>query len=88
MSLSAFIENHVDEIVGEWTLFARTMLPSAKTMTDLALRDHGRVIPIPVPVAYRNAAKRKAASFLPRVRNAAIACRCRGRGRALPSSQL
>lgn len=44
MSLSAFIENHVDEIVGEWTLFARTMLPSAKTMTDLALRDHGRAI--------------------------------------------
>lgn len=44
MSLSTFIESHVDQIVAEWTLFARTMLPSAKTMTDLALRDHGRAI--------------------------------------------
>lgn len=44
MRLSAFIESHVDQIVAEWELFARTMLPSAKTMTDLALRDHGRAI--------------------------------------------
>ena len=44
MSLSTFIESNVDQIVTEWALFARTMLPSAKTMTNLALRDHGRAI--------------------------------------------
>lgn len=44
MRLSAFIERHADQIVIEWASFARTMLPSAKTMTDLALRDHGLAI--------------------------------------------
>lgn len=44
MRLSTFIESQVDQIVAEWTSFARTMLPSAKTMNDLALRDHGRAI--------------------------------------------
>lgn len=44
MTLSGFIERHVDQIVTEWATFARTMLPSAKTMSDLQLRDHGREI--------------------------------------------
>ncbi|MGZ3247862.1 MAG: sensor histidine kinase [Croceibacterium sp.] len=44
MRFSAFIESELDEIVAEWGAFARTMLPSAKTMTDLALRNHGRDI--------------------------------------------
>jgi len=44
MRFSAFIESELDEIVIEWGAFARTMLPSAKTMSELALRNHGRDI--------------------------------------------
>ena len=44
MRFSAFIESELDEIVTEWGAFARTMLPSAKTMSELALRNHGRDI--------------------------------------------
>jgi len=44
MRFSAFIESELDEIVAEWGAFARTMLPSAKTMSELALRNHGRDI--------------------------------------------
>lgn len=44
LSLSAFIEGHIDQIVAEWTVFARSLLPSAVKMSDLALRDHGRAI--------------------------------------------
>ena len=40
MRFSAFIESELDEIVAEWGAFARTMLPSAKTMSELALRMH------------------------------------------------
>jgi signal transduction histidine kinase len=44
MRFSAFIESELDEIVAEWGAFARTMLPSATTMSELALRNHGRDI--------------------------------------------
>ena len=44
MRFSAFIRGELDEIVSEWGSFARTMLPSSKTMSELALRDHGRAI--------------------------------------------
>jgi signal transduction histidine kinase len=44
MRFSVFIEKNLDEIVTEWGTFAKTMLPSAKTMSDLALRNHGRDI--------------------------------------------
>jgi signal transduction histidine kinase len=44
MRFSAFIESELDEIVTEWATFAKTMLPSAKTMSELALRNHGRDI--------------------------------------------
>lgn len=44
MRFSAFIESELDEIVAEWGAFARTMLPSATTMSELALRNHGREI--------------------------------------------
>ena len=44
MRFSAFIESELDEIVTEWDAFARTMLPSATTMSELALRNHGRDI--------------------------------------------
>ena len=44
MSLPDFIEDHLDAIVAEWEAFARTLLPAAKTMSDLALRNHSRQI--------------------------------------------
>ncbi len=44
MSLSAFISNNVDAIVDEWESFAKTLLPTAGTMSRLELRDHCRDI--------------------------------------------
>ena len=44
MRFSAFIEGHLDEIVLDWEAFASTRLPSARTMSRLALQDHGRAI--------------------------------------------
>jgi signal transduction histidine kinase len=43
MRLSAFIQDHLDEIVADWETFARK-LPAGRTMTALALRDHSREI--------------------------------------------
>lgn len=43
MIFSTFIQTHVDAIVADWETFART-LPSARTMSALALRDHSREI--------------------------------------------
>ena len=44
MRFSVFIEENLDAIVAEWQAFARTLRPAAKTMSDLALRDHSRGI--------------------------------------------
>ncbi len=44
MNFSTFIENNLDALVAEWEAFARTLLPAAQTMSDLALRDHCRAI--------------------------------------------
>jgi len=44
MRLSGFIETHVDEIVGEWEKFARTITPAADFLDGSALRDHARSI--------------------------------------------
>jgi len=44
LPLSAFIDQHMDEIVGEWEAFARTLLPAAATMSPFALRDHAKPI--------------------------------------------
>ena len=44
MRFSAFIEQNLDAITAEWEAFARTLLPTAKSMSDLALRDHSREI--------------------------------------------
>jgi len=44
MNLSAFISDNLDAIVGEWEVFAKSLLPVAGTMSDLALRDHCREI--------------------------------------------
>lgn len=40
MTLSRFIREHTTEIIAEWESFARTQLPAAAGMSDLALRDH------------------------------------------------
>ncbi|HEY4956434.1 MAG TPA: sensor histidine kinase [Caldimonas sp.] len=44
MKLHAFIEANLDAIIGQWEAFARTLLPAATTMSDLALRNHSREI--------------------------------------------
>jgi hypothetical protein len=41
---SAFIKGNLEQIVAEWETFARTLLPAAKTLSALALRDHCRDI--------------------------------------------
>ncbi|MGZ5038939.1 MAG: ATP-binding protein [Usitatibacter sp.] len=40
--MPSFITQHLDEIVGEWEAFARTMTPAAATMDSPALRDHAK----------------------------------------------
>lgn len=44
VTLHAFIQDNLDAIVEQWVAFARTLLPAAETMSDLALRDHCREI--------------------------------------------
>ena len=43
MKLSQFIQAQIDLIVADWEDFARA-LPAGRSMTPLALRDHGREI--------------------------------------------
>ena len=42
MSLSDFITRHMEEILVEWEVFARTLGPAADTMDVEALRDHAQ----------------------------------------------
>jgi signal transduction histidine kinase len=44
MKLSKFIIQNMEIILSEWESFAKTLLPAAKTMDALALRDHGKQI--------------------------------------------
>lgn len=44
MRLSRFIREHAAEILAEWESFARTQLPAAAGMSDLALRNHASLI--------------------------------------------
>ena len=44
MRFSTFIRNNLDAIIDNWYAFARTLLPSARTMSALDLRDHSREI--------------------------------------------
>jgi hypothetical protein len=48
MKFHTFIKENLDAIVHEWEAFARTLLPAAKMMSDLALRNHSREIPIAI----------------------------------------
>ena len=40
MSLSAFIGDHHEEIISEFAVFAKTLMPAGTEMTDAELRDH------------------------------------------------
>lgn len=44
MRLADFILRDVGHIVAEWEAFAATLLPAARTMDSLALRDHAQQI--------------------------------------------
>jgi signal transduction histidine kinase len=44
MRLAEFILSRMDAIVAEWETFASTLLPAARSMTPLALRDHAQSI--------------------------------------------
>jgi signal transduction histidine kinase len=44
VKLSQFINEHTAEIVTEWEYFARTQLPAAAVMSELALRNHAAYI--------------------------------------------
>ena len=44
MRLADFILNRMESIVAEWEAFAGTLLPAARGMTPLALRDHAQRI--------------------------------------------
>jgi signal transduction histidine kinase len=44
VKLSQFINGHSAEIIAEWESFARTQLPAAAGMSDLALRNHAEPI--------------------------------------------
>ncbi len=48
MQFHTFIQDNLDVIVDEWEAFARTLLPAASSMTDLALRNHSREILITI----------------------------------------
>jgi len=48
MYLHTFIQDNLGAIVDEWEAFARTLLPAAGVMPDLALRDHCRQILIAI----------------------------------------
>ena len=48
MKFSTYILDNLDAIVREWETFARTLLPSANSMSGLALRDHSREILIAI----------------------------------------
>ncbi|MDB5796484.1 MAG: sensor histidine kinase [Paucimonas sp.] len=45
---AAFIRNNIDQIIGEWEVFARTQAPAADAMSKLALRDHSKHILIAI----------------------------------------
>ena len=44
MSLSAFIRNHHEEIISEFAVFARTLMPPGADMSEEELRDHAEAI--------------------------------------------
>jgi signal transduction histidine kinase len=48
MRLSEFINKYLDDIIGEWEAFAKTLLPAAEGMSQTDLRDHAKQILVAV----------------------------------------
>jgi signal transduction histidine kinase len=48
MRLSQFINKHLNDIIGEWEAFAKTLLPAAEGMSQADLRDHAKQILVAV----------------------------------------
>ena len=44
MSLSGFIRSHHEDIIGEFALFAKSLMPPGPEMTEAELRDHAEDI--------------------------------------------
>ena len=44
MRLSTFIKSHLEEILGEWDRFAKTLFSSEEKLSDYRLRDHAREV--------------------------------------------
>lgn len=44
MSLSAFISDHYEQIISEFAIFAKTLMPPSADMSDTELRDHAEDI--------------------------------------------
>ena len=44
MKLAAFITSHIEEILTEWDVFAKSIFPVAAPASPLMLRDHSRKI--------------------------------------------
>ena len=44
MSLSAFIRDHHEEIIVEFAVFAKTLMPTSADMSEAELRDHAEEI--------------------------------------------
>jgi signal transduction histidine kinase len=55
MRLSEFVAANLEEILAEWEVFARRMIPAAGTMTALAIRDHARDILMEIVVDMESA---------------------------------
>src|SRR4051812_20108211 len=62
MRFSAFIRENLDAIVSNWEAFARTM-PAARSMSNLALRDHCRDILLTIAADMDTAQTRAAQSL-------------------------
>ena len=48
MSLRAFIQDHHEEIVSEFAVFAKTVMPAGADMTEVELRDHAEELLVAV----------------------------------------
>ena len=44
MRLSIFIRENMEQLLGEWELFARELLPPGKTLNQAALRDDAETL--------------------------------------------
>ena len=72
MSLSAFIRDHHEEIISEFAVFAKTLMPPGTEMTEAELRDHAEDI---LTAVVRTWALRRAATNSPSSRRVAASAK-------------